>query len=335
MKGSSIIKSSLGRAIVLLAFFALPLLNIFRIDLSSFHFYVLGNKFSFVKGYILLVTVLFMVFTFVSIAKWFGRQFCGWLCPHNKFILFLNSIGNLGPMKNNKVLKFIIEYGIITVASPIIAFGFISYFYDPVKLYHDIITFDYKQYSMIAMAVYTVFFFVMLHRKIRYNYCRNNCPYGILQMALQDKFSRAGVKGLKNTYRGSGIILTVILILLVSVISYGLLTNKGFETSILKQEQGRTVGKYVNYSYQLSIENLENKPVTYKITYKNIPSTWVTQLPSEVKVAANSVSSQDIFFKADESTFDKNYVIVATFVNERGKVVERTIPIFPFKRLNI
>ena len=182
------------------------------------------------------------------------------------------------------------------------------------------------------MAVYTVFFFVMLNRKIRYNYCRNNCPYGILQMAIQDKYSRTGTKGIKNMFRGTGMILTFIMLLLIGVVTFGLVTNTGYATSILKQEQGRAVGDYISYNFKLSIENMENKPVTYKITYKDIPSTWVTQLPTEMKVNANETKSTEITFKTDASSFNKNHIITVQFTNERGKVAERTVPIFPFKR---
>lgn len=333
VKGSSIIKSTLARTIMLLAFFALPLFNLFRIDLLNFHFYVLGHKFNFSKGYILLVAVLLLVFTFVTIAKWFGRQFCGWVCPHHKFVMFLNSIQNTKLLKGNRALKFIVEYGVILLASPIISYGFIAYFYDPIKLFNEIITFDYKNYSMLAMAIYTVFFFVMLHRKIRYNYCRNNCPYGILQMAIRDKDSVGNVSGFKNALRGTGTILTFILLLLVSILAYGLITNKGYTPSILKMEQGRVVGDYVSYSYELSIENLESKPVTYKINFKDVPSTWITDLPTELTVNNNETVSRDIFFKVDESTLNTNHIIVVEFINERGKVVERTIPLYPFKRI--
>lgn len=329
----SIIKSTIARAFMLFAFFALPLFDIFRVDLLTFHFYVLGHKFNFSKGYILLVAVLILVFIFVTIAKWFGRQFCGWVCPHHKYVMFLNSLQNNKYLKNNRVLLFIVEYGIILLSSPIISFGFISYFYDPKKLFTEIVTFDYMNISILAFVLYSIFFFVMLHRKIRINYCRNYCPYGILQMAIRDKDSIGNVKGFRNAFRGTGMILTFVMIFLISILSYALITNKGFTPSILKLEQGRVVGDYVSYSYELSIENLEDQTVTYKINFKNIPSTWIVDVPTELTVNKDEIVARDIFFKIDESTLNQNHIIVVEFTNEKGKTVERTIPIYPFKRI--
>lgn len=329
----SFIKSAIARILMLLAFFALPLFNIFRVDLLNFHFYVLGQKFNFSKGYILLVAVLIFVFIFVTIAKWFGRQFCGWVCPHHKYVMFLNSLQNMKYLKDNRALRFIVEYGIILISSPIISFGFISYFYPPKKLFTEIITLDIMNISILAFVLYSVFFFVMLHRKIRINYCRNNCPYGILQMAIRDKDSVGNVQGFKNAFRGTGMILTFVMAFLISILAYGIITNKGFTPSILKMEQGRVVGDYVSYSYELSIENLEDKTVTYKINFKNIPSTWVVDVPTELTVNKDETVSRDIFFKVDEGSLNQNYIIVVEFVNEKGKTVERAIPIYPFKRI--
>ncbi|WP_161798182.1 4Fe-4S binding protein [Aneurinibacillus tyrosinisolvens] len=96
-------KRTITQISILLLFFIVPLLDIFRIDLVDLHFYVLRQRFSFSDGLILLLTVLLLVFAFVSIAQWFGRQFCGWMCPHNTFSGYLTKITHSKRLKRKQI----------------------------------------------------------------------------------------------------------------------------------------------------------------------------------------------------------------------------------------
>ncbi|WP_047150685.1 4Fe-4S binding protein [Aneurinibacillus tyrosinisolvens] len=152
-------KRSLFRAFFLILFFLVPFLDIFRIDLSANHFFLFGSEFAFSEGRILLYAVLLMVFAFVAIAVWFGRQFCGWACPHNKFLIYMNRLRSLPVFERNPLLKNSVDTLILLLCAPIITYGLISYFYNPMLLFSSIIHFDMSVWTFRAFLTVSFFFF--------------------------------------------------------------------------------------------------------------------------------------------------------------------------------
>ncbi|GEN32796.1 4Fe-4S binding protein [Aneurinibacillus danicus] len=322
-------KRMLLQATILILFFIVPLLDIFRIDLVHLHFYVLTKSFSFNDGYILLLTVLVLVFTFVSISQWFGRQFCGWMCPHNTFSVYLTKITNSKTLRNNAGLRNAIDIGLSLIFAPLIGFSMIAYFYSPKDLFEEIITFDTGAWSFWAYILATVFFFVMINR-LRHSFCRSACPYGMLQMILSDKNSRTG--GIKNMFRGAGLVLTLLMTVMTSILLFSIFTNTGFAVSIGKNLQGVPAENRIIYTYNLQIENLKDKPATFTLTYQNVPESWDVILPSRVKAEPNSVASETLLFRIDQGSIGKNTAIMIIITNEEGKKIEREISIFPIKK---
>jgi hypothetical protein len=322
-------KRTLSQVTILVLFFIVPLLDIFRIDLTHLHFYVLRKIFSFNDGYILLLTVLVLVFTFVSISQWFGRQFCGWMCPHNTFSGYLTKLTNSKTLRNSSGLRNAIDIGVSVVFAPLIGFSMIAYFYNPKNLLQDILSFNTGAWSFWAYILTVLFFFVMINR-LRYKFCRSACPYGMLQMILSDKNSRTG--GIKNMFRGAGLVLTILMTAMVSILLFAIFTSTGFAVSIGKNLQGVAAKDRIIYTYNLQIENLQNKTTTFKLEYKNVPTSWDVILPKEVKAAPNSTAQENLLFRIDQGGNGKNTQITIIITNEEGKQVERKISIFPIKK---
>ncbi|ERI10566.1 4Fe-4S binding protein [Aneurinibacillus aneurinilyticus] len=322
-------KRMLAQVTILVLFFIVPLLDIFRIDLTHLHFYVLTKSFSFNDGYILLLTILVLVFAFVSISQWFGRQFCGWMCPHNTFSGYLTKITHSKTLRDNAGLRNAIDIGLSLIFSPIIAFSMIAYFYNPKDLFKEIMTLDTNAWSFWAYILTTVFFFIMVNR-LRHKFCRSACPYGMLQMILSDKNSRTG--GVKNMFRGAGLVLTILMTVMTSILLFAIFTSTGFAVSIGKDLQGIPAENRLIYTYNLQVENLKDKPATFKFEYKNVPESWDVSLPSEVKAEPNSVAMVNLLFRIDEESLGKNSTITIVIINEDGKKIEREISIFPIKK---
>ncbi|WP_047151511.1 FixG Ig-like domain-containing protein [Aneurinibacillus tyrosinisolvens] len=217
--------------------------------------------------------------------------------------------------------------------APLIGFSMIAYFYNPSDLLHEIINLDTSAWSLWAYSITSVFFFVMINR-LRHHFCRNACPYGMLQMILSDKNSRKG--GVRNMFRGAGLALTILMMVLASFLLFAIYTNIGFAISIGKNLQGVPVQGRIIYTYNLQIENLKNKPAVFHINYENIPAAWNLKIPeeapNEVKTGPNSTKSIPLLFRVDQASIGQSNIITVKIANEDGKEITRQINIFPIKK---
>ena len=324
-------KRTLSQVSVLLLFFLVPMLDLFRIDLTHLHFYVLRRSFAFSEGLILLLVILTLVIFFLGISKWFGRQFCGWMCPHNTFSGYLTKITNSKTLKNNKGLRETIDIGLSVIFSPIIAFAFVAYFYNPQELLNDIVTFNTGGWAFWAYILIIGFFFLMINR-LRHKFCRSTCPYGMLQMILSDKNSQKG--GFHNMFKGVGLVLTLALVGMGAAALYLIYTSTGYSVSVAKNKDaaGIIIQDFYLYEYDLTMENLTPDQETYTVTLKNVPDNWEVTIPETITIDANSTYKNKILFKAHKSSLNNNYIMVLEIKNSDGKTMEKQINIFPGRK---
>ena len=253
------------------------------------------------------------------------------MCPHNTFSGYLTKITNSKTLKNNKGLRNVIDIGLSIIFAPIIAFAFVAYFYNPVDLLNDIISLNFNGWAFWFYLIIIAFFFIMINR-LRHNFCRSACPYGMLQMILADKNSRQG--GIKNMFRGVGLILTLVLTVMVSVTLYFIFTSPGYSMSIAKnkQLQGLEMNHHLIYQFDLTMENLKTSNETYKLELTGVPKEWVVEAPSEFTIPAQSTYQNKILFKVTEDSYDKNNLIKITVINADGKAAIKEINVFPVKK---
>lgn len=325
--GSALVRS-LIEVTALVMFFLVPLLNLFRIDLVNHHFYLLTEKFSFNEGYILLLAILTLVFTFVSISQWFGRQFCGWLCPHNTFVGYLLRITRWEALKNPTSRK-LMDLLLSIIFAPIITFCLLSYFINPYDIWHTLSSGNLLNITGISFIVLVVFFFIMINR-LRYKFCQNACPYGMLQMILSNGNQKRSIS--KTMFSGVGLVLLVIMTALVSCTLYFSMTSSGFYMSLAKKVDGVPSANQMIYSFNLTVENLKDYPVHYTVTYKGIPQTWQSSIPEKVDLSPSEVKEFPIVFRIGDSDLGKNYIIDVSVTSETGKTVTKKLTLFPIKK---
>ncbi|MEW9667479.1 4Fe-4S binding protein [Ammoniphilus sp. 3BR4] len=311
---------------IFLLFFIVPILDLFRMDLMQLRFYVLRKSFSFSEGYILLLSVLLIVFFFVGISKWFGRQFCGWMCPHNTFSAYITKFTGSENLKNKPQVQKLLNILLSVIFAPVIAFSMVAYFFDPIILFRDIITLQWNSWAIGAYAVLIILFFIMIFR-LRSIFCRTACPYGMFQMILSDKDSRNG--GIKNMFRGAGLVLLILVMTIMGLLGYSIMTTSGFSVSIDKKIQGIPAGEYITYAYGLDIRNNYKEPVLYQVEYDGIPSAWDSKLPSVLKVEGNSSLEETMMFRIDQASLGQNFSILIKVKSEDGHVIEKNLSIFP------
>lgn len=194
------------------AFFALfllaPVLNIFRFDLTTTNFVVLGQVLSFDMtaewiqqsdamdaGIRILTRFILPIIVIVSVGlyifwRW-GRIYCGWLCPHFSVVELINGLmqkrtGRVTiwePSKNEQPSSWF-DWAVIVVVSATIAFlwalGLLSYLLPPIPLYTDLVTGELSRNPMIfliaATTVFTIDFVFARHL-----FCKYGCALGVWQ----------------------------------------------------------------------------------------------------------------------------------------------------------
>ena len=176
-------------------FFALPFANLMRADIPHQRFYFFGYELWISEFSILFFSLMFLMFIVAAMAMFYGRVYCGYLCPQMIFseasIALESKISRTvnkyvrWSARPRKLLSQFLFYAIAAAASVVLAFGFISYFVEPHDLLHRLLAFDIRTAGGIAGASTTIFT-LLDFLFVRQRFCTTVCPYGYLQGMLGD-----------------------------------------------------------------------------------------------------------------------------------------------------
>ena len=179
-----------------LVFVALPFLNVIRFDIPRQRFYFAGYELWINEFGIIFFTLMFLMFVIVASSVFYGRVYCGYLCPQMIFSEASTTLQHriqrwvtkrfisARPALRN-ALKSAIFYTILGVASVFLAFVFISYFVEPRDLLQRLASFDVRTAGGISGATVTLITFLDF-ALVRQRFCTTVCPYGYLQGILGD-----------------------------------------------------------------------------------------------------------------------------------------------------
>jgi len=182
-------------AVCVVIFFALPFANLMRFDIPRQRFYFFGYELWISEFSIIFFSLMFLMFLIAAMAMFYGRVYCGYLCPQmifseasialeSKLTRTVNKYVRWS-VQRRKLLSQFLFYTIATAASVILAFAFISYFVEPRDLLHRLLAFDIKTAGGIAGAT-TTLFTLLDFLFVRQRFCTTVCPYGYLQGMLGD-----------------------------------------------------------------------------------------------------------------------------------------------------
>ena len=179
----------------LLMIILIPTLGLFRIDLASASFFIMGlqvqwTNYPFLIG-LALVTVTAPIITYITV----GSIFCGWACPQNLFSELADGLTHklLGKRANvridgpgmivaaskNKATNWLILGLSFVAASAVLAFFFLMFFYTRSDMWAFITGESSRQPSMIVMYWMTTFFIFIDIATVRYLYCDYPCLYRV------------------------------------------------------------------------------------------------------------------------------------------------------------
>jgi cytochrome c oxidase accessory protein FixG len=182
-------------AVCVLIFFALPFFNLIRADIPHQRVYLFGYELWISEFSILFFSLMFLMFIVAAMAMFYGRVYCGYLCPQmifseasigleSKITRTVNKYVRWGAPAR-KLLSRSLFYSVAALASVVLAFVFISYFVEPRDLLHRLLSFDIKTAGGVAGASTTLLAlldFIFLRQR----FCTTVCPYGYLQGMLGD-----------------------------------------------------------------------------------------------------------------------------------------------------
>ena len=174
-----------------LIFLALPFLNVIRFDIPRQRFYFAGRELWINEFGIVFFSLMFLMFLVVAMSIFWGRVYCGYLCPQ---MIFSEASVSLESWIRKRVTKRFgrrewlvrtLFLGVLGAASVLLAFIFIAYFVEPRELARRLVSLDIRTAGGLAGAAVTLLTFLDFWL-VRQRFCTTVCPYGYLQGMLSD-----------------------------------------------------------------------------------------------------------------------------------------------------
>lgn len=191
-----------SKSIALLMIILIPILGIFRIDVSS-GFVVLGRQVWFSDFFLVFGLWLALACTFILFYSSVGTAFCGWVCPQNTFSNLMDSITTklLGKRavidwetksskiaaKKNKIGNWVLLGLQIFAVSMLAAMIPLIYFIPPDAIWSFVTLKPHELISNSIYWIYVVFVFMTAVNLavVRHFFCRYMCVYRMWQFLFR------------------------------------------------------------------------------------------------------------------------------------------------------
>jgi cytochrome c oxidase accessory protein FixG len=182
--------------ICFLIFLALPFFNLIRFDIPRERFYFAGYELWINEFAIIFFAMMFLMFLVVASSVFYGRVYCGYLCPQMIFSeasvaledglrrMITKRLTGWTPEARKRIARALF-LAVLGIASVFLAFIFISYFVEPRDLLRRLLALDLRTAGGISGAAVTLVTFLDF-ALVRLRFCTTVCPYGYLQGLLGD-----------------------------------------------------------------------------------------------------------------------------------------------------
>ena len=196
-------KRKTTQLVTLLLISLIPTLGLFRIDLASASFFIVGRQvgwsnFPFLSGLAIFIATA-PILTYMTI----GAVWCGWACPQNLLSEWANNLtykllgkradvrvdgdGMIVAPSKNKVVNWLVLGTNLLAASAILAFVALMFFYTPADMWTFAISGSNRQTNMLVMYLFTVFLIFIDIAVVRYFFCDYACLYRLGQRMFKTK----------------------------------------------------------------------------------------------------------------------------------------------------
>lgn len=153
-----------------------------RFDIPSLRLHVFGTSLWMDEFFIVLITVIFFTLLIVFLTLFFGRVWCGWLCPQTvlaDFTRFLDKARSKGLLY--KAASYLLAFLISIIVAASLLWYFVSpYDFFPALLLGTLGTVTWEFWISLTALIFLNYAF------LRHTWCATVCPYAKLQGALFD-----------------------------------------------------------------------------------------------------------------------------------------------------
>lgn len=230
--------------LILILYFAVPQLDLFRIDILGGHYYWMTLRFSFAQSLPLLLTIVFLVFLVIGLNFFKPRMFCSHACPHNTASQILRSLK-----------KWKLDLPVALLATPVITFTLLSYFVAPGDIWRALTTFQ-PLFLALTFLVLSLFIGGLVLR-MRARFCANICPYGFFQQLITPE----------RTSRSKQILVSTVMLVLASSMIASAMTTPGVEIALSNGARIKTGPATMTYTYNLALVNNQRTAETFHLTF--------------------------------------------------------------------
>lgn len=165
-----------------LVFLALPFLDVVRFDIPRQRFYFFGYDLWINEFAIIFFALMFLMFLVVAMSVFYGRVYCGYLCPQMIFseasvsfeLILQRWAGRRGYPKAVSRALFHVAVAASSVA---LAFAFVAYFVAPRDAFSGAALVSWAVVALLTLLDFTL---------VRQRFCTTVCPYGYLQGLIGD-----------------------------------------------------------------------------------------------------------------------------------------------------
>jgi cytochrome c oxidase accessory protein FixG len=175
-----------------LIFIALPFFNVMRFDIPKERFYFFGKELWINEFAIIFFAMMFLMFVIVLSSVFYGRIYCGYLCPQMIFSEASTILEDTIRKRLRKklptlhpLLPKLLFLSVATLASIFLAFIFIAYFVEPRDLLRRLLALDMHTAAGISGATVTLVT-LLDFTLVKQKFCTSVCPYGYLQGLFGD-----------------------------------------------------------------------------------------------------------------------------------------------------
>jgi cytochrome c oxidase accessory protein FixG len=156
--------------------------GLLRFDVSRMQFHLAGKVIPVEHLFIFLAAIFCVIFFFMLLTQWFGRIWCGWLCPQT---VICDLTSHIDRIKKKTAGKTLLLYLTLLPISALLAVVTVWYFVSPYDFIQRLgrggLT-GWESGSWMVLTVVIFFNFALIRRRL----CATVCPYGMMQNLLFD-----------------------------------------------------------------------------------------------------------------------------------------------------
>ncbi|MBS4024451.1 MAG: 4Fe-4S binding protein [Clostridia bacterium] len=168
---------------------AIPVFDLFRLDLGNKQFLLLGQRFFVHQMYLVVIAFVLLTLLLVFFSRVVGRIWCGWFCPQNTWAELGDYFIDQG-RKRNKSWREVLAFAgaVLSTFIMILMFAFVmvAFFIDPKQLWQQVAGGNPGAFVAILVVKLTVFGIANM-LVVGHSFCWNICPYAMLQKVLANK----------------------------------------------------------------------------------------------------------------------------------------------------